>query len=92
MNLLKYTLLRFGIMVAVFFLCAYLNIGLVFSAAFAVLIALAVCYLLFPTLHTKAGEDMARIFSPRKKTKPTEEELNRDIEDAYVDQLEEQQR
>nr|WP_239479116.1 DUF4229 domain-containing protein [Rothia sp. ZJ1223] len=88
---MKYTLLRFGIMVAVFMGCIWLNIALVFSAIFAILIALALCYLLFPTLHRKAGEDLARFFS-RKKKRPTEEDLNRDIEDSYVDSLQENQR
>lgn len=74
-------------MIAVFFLCAYLKIGLIFSAVFAVLIALALCYLLFPHLHVKAGEDMARIFKKTKSPKRTEEDINRDIEDAYVDSL-----
>ncbi|MEU4207013.1 DUF4229 domain-containing protein [Rothia terrae] len=86
MNLLKYTLLRFGIMLVVFFLCIFLKIGLVFSAIFAVIIALAACYLGFPHLHVAAGEDMARLFKGKKSsTKRSEEETNREIEDAYVD-------
>nr|WP_281727792.1 DUF4229 domain-containing protein [Rothia terrae] len=85
-NLLKYTLLRFGIMLLVFILCMFLKIGLVFSAIFAVIIALAACYLGFPRLHVAAGEDMARLFKRKKSsTKRSEEETNREIEDAYVD-------
>lgn len=88
MNFLKYSLLRIGLMVSVFFLCLWLKVGLVLAGIFAVLIAFAVSYLAFPRLHVAAGQDMQRFFSRRSRNKPitkTALEEDADIEDEYAE-------
>lgn len=90
MNLLKYTLLRFGIMIVVFLLCLWLHIGIIFGGVFAILISVAVCYLAFPRLHTRASEDFRRIFrrSANRKTGDEGERARADaaVEDDYVEE------
>lgn len=86
-NFLKYSILRVGLMAAVFFLCMWLGIGLVFSGIFAILIAFAVAYLLFPRLHADAGRDLQGWFSSRQKKSPRAEAVEEDaaIEDEYAE-------
>ncbi|GGH61038.1 hypothetical protein GCM10007359_09830 [Rothia aerolata] len=72
-------------MVVVFAICWYFNIGIIFSGLFAIIIAFAVSYLGFPRLHDAAGADMARWFKRKPRTKTTAEEENRLAEDSYVD-------
>ena len=67
MNFLKYSLLRLGILVALFVLCLYLGLGLVFSGIAAVIAAFAVCYIFFPKLHYAAGQDFHRFISRSPK-------------------------
>lgn len=85
MNLLKYSLLRLGLMLAVFVLCYWLGIGLIFSGLFAILLAFAVAYLVFPGLHLAAGADLRKLLGSIKVRKNRVEEENREIEDQYVD-------
>lgn len=88
MNFLKYSLLRFGLMIVVFLLCMWLNVGLILSGVFAILIAFAVSYLAFPKLHVAAGQDMQRWFSKRRKDAPLKKAVAEDteIEDEYAEQ------
>ena len=88
MNFLKYSLLRFGLMIVVFLLCMWLNVGLILSGVFAILIAFAVSYLAFPKLHVAAGQDMQRWFSKHRKDTPQKKAVAEDteIEDEYAEQ------
>lgn len=85
MNLLKYSLLRFALMIVVFLICIYFNTGLAVAAIAAVLIAFAIAYLAFPRLHVAAGKDLARLVKKRKPRTDTVEAQNQAIEDDYVD-------
>ena len=89
MRFLYYSLLRIGLMAAVFVICLLLKIGLVFSGIFAVLIGFAAAYLAFPRLHAQAGEDLARFFRRRPRREKASEARRREetaLEDAYVDE------
>lgn len=85
MNFLKYTLLRFAVLVLAFLVCMAVGVGLVLSGMAAVAISFAVSYLFFPRLHTAAGEDLHRWVarSPRPRNRRAMED--QEIEDAYVD-------
>lgn len=86
MNFLKYTLLRFGLLVLVLLLGMWLGVGLVLSGVAAVAASFAVSYLFFPRLHAAAGEDVhrwvARSPQPRNRVALEDQEF----EDAYVEQ------
>lgn len=76
-------------MVLVFVVCLYLNVGLIFSGLFAILIAFAVAYLAFPRLHSAASADVDGWLHRRratKKPKKSVEAENRSVEDEYVDE------
>ena len=62
MNFLKYSLLRFALLVLAFLLSMWLGVGLVLSGVAAVVISFAVSYLFFPRLHSAAGEEFHRWF------------------------------
>jgi hypothetical protein len=84
-NFLKYSLLRFGLLVLVFLLSTWLGAGLILSGIAAVAASFAVSYLFFPRLHTAAGEELRRWVarSPRPRNRVALED--QEVEDAYVD-------
>ena len=85
MSFLKYTLLRFVLLVLTFLVCLWLGVGLVLSGVAAVAVSFAVSYLFFPGLHTAAGEEFHRWTSrsPRPRNRVALEDQA--VEDAYVD-------
>ncbi|MBS6029222.1 MAG: DUF4229 domain-containing protein [Kocuria sp.] len=85
MNFLKYSLLRLGILVALFVLCLYLGLGLVFSGIAAVIAAFAVCYIFFPKLHYAAGQDFHRFISRSPKPQNRVALEDQEYEDSYTD-------
>jgi len=84
-NFLKYSLLRLGILVALFVLCLYLGLGLVFSGIAAVIAAFAVCYIFFPKLHYAAGQDFHRFISRSPKPQNRVALEDQEYEDSYTD-------
>ena len=58
MSFLKYTLLRFALLVLAFLLCMWLGAGLILSGVAAVVVSFAVSYLFFPRLRTAAGAEL----------------------------------
>lgn len=86
-NFLKYSLVRVGLMVLAFMLCRLVDVNVILSALFAVLIAFAISYLAFPRLHDAASDDIHRIFRRRNSAKPSESQRVQDTaeEDAYAD-------
>ena len=85
MNFLKYSLLRLGILVALFLLFMLLGLGLVFSGIAAVVAAFAICYIFFPTLHYAAGQDFHRFIARSPKPTNRVELEDQEIEDSYTD-------
>lgn len=85
MNFLKYSLLRLGILVALFVLCLYLGLGLVFSGIDAVIAAFAICYIFFPKLHYAAGQDFHRFISRSPKPQNRVALEDQEYEDSYTD-------
>lgn len=85
MNFLKYSLLRLGILVALFVLCLYLGLGLVFSGIAAVIAAFAICYIFFPKLHYAAGQDFHRFISRSPKPQNRVALEDQEYEDSYTD-------
>ncbi|MDN5631573.1 DUF4229 domain-containing protein [Glutamicibacter protophormiae] len=85
MNFLKYSLLRLGILVALFVLCLYLGLGLVFSGIAAVIAAFAICYIFFPKLHYAAGQDFHRLISRSPKPQNRVALEDQEYEDSYTD-------
>ena len=86
MNFLKYSLLRFALLVPVFLLCLWLGVGLVLSVIAAVVVSFAVSYLFFPRLHTAAGEEFHRWIARAPKPRNRVALEDQAVEDAYVDQ------
>jgi hypothetical protein len=84
-NFLKYSLLRFALLVLAFLLSMWLGVGLVLSGVAAVAISFAVSYLFFPRLHTAAGEEFHRWFSRVPKPRNRVALEDQEVEDAYVD-------
>lgn len=85
MNFLKYSLLRLGILVALFLLFMLLGLGLLFSGIAAVVAAFAVCYIFFPKLHYAAGQDFHRFIARSPKPTNRVELEDQEIEDSYTD-------
>ena len=85
MNFLKYSLLRFALLVLAFLLSMWLGVGLVLSGIAAVAISFAVSYLFFPRLHTAAGEDFHRWSARTPKPRSRAALDDQEAEDAYVD-------
>ena len=84
-NFLKYSLLRLGILVALFLLFMLLGLGIIFSGIAAVLAAFAVCYIFFPRLHYAAGQDFRRFISRSPKPANRVALEDQEIEDSYTD-------
>ncbi|MDO4916417.1 MAG: DUF4229 domain-containing protein [Rothia sp. (in: high G+C Gram-positive bacteria)] len=92
MNFLKYSILRLLLLVIAFYVCYWLNVGLILSGIFAVLIAFAISYLAFPRLHVAAGEDLQRWFGKRKKNRnKVAASEDTAVEDDFADQQRHQQ-
>lgn len=85
MNFLKYSLLRFALLVLAFLLSMWLGVGLVLSGVAAVVISFAVSYLFFPRLHSAAGEEFHRWFAQAPKPRNRVALEDQEVEDAYVD-------
>lgn len=85
MNFLKYSLLRFALLVLAFLLSMWLGVGLVLSGVAAVVISFAVSYLFFPRLHAAAGEEFHRWFARVPKPRNRVALEDQEVEDAYVD-------
>ncbi|GAA2515226.1 hypothetical protein GCM10009859_13950 [Kocuria salsicia] len=77
--------MRLGILVALFVLCLYLGLGLVFSGIAAVIAAFAVCYIFFPKLHYAAGQDFHRFISRSPKPQNRVALEDQEYEDSYTD-------
>ena len=86
MSFLKYTLLRFALLVLAFLLCMWLGTGLILSGVAAVVVSFAVSYLFFPRLHTAAGEEFHRWIARAPKPRNRVALEDQAVEDAYVDQ------
>ena len=86
MSFLKYTLLRFALLVLAFLLCMWLGAGLILSGVAAVVVSFAVSYLFFPRLHTAAGEEFHRWIARAPKPRNRVALEDQAVEDAYVDQ------
>ncbi|WP_010523876.1 DUF4229 domain-containing protein [Nesterenkonia sp. F] len=88
MALLKYSLIRLATFCLVFAACMFLDLGR-FTLAFAVLVGLlvswAVAYLFFDRLRLAAGEQLAAIFSGRRRT-GARQQADADAEDALAEQ------
>ncbi|MEX5258716.1 DUF4229 domain-containing protein [Kocuria sp. CPCC 205263] len=85
MNFLKYSLLRFALLVLAFLLSMWLGVGLVLSGVAAVVISFAVSYLFLPRLHSAAGEELHRWFERAPKPRNRVALEDQEVEDAYVD-------
>lgn len=85
MSLLKYTLLRFGLLIFFFYLYELMGAGIAVSGVCAIVSAFAIAYLLFPRLHAAASADTRRLFKRAPTIKNREEEKNRAIEDELVE-------
>ena len=85
MNFLKYSLLRFALLVLAFLLSMWLGVGLVLSGVAAVAISFAVSYLFFPRLHAAAGEEVHRWVARAPKPRNRVALEDQEVEDAYVD-------
>ena len=86
MNFLKYSLVRLGILIAVFVIAVYVGAGLILSGIAAVVAAFAICYIFFPKLHLAASQDFHRWID--RSPKPTNRVAmeDQDIEDSYTEQ------
>ena len=62
MNLFKYTLLRLGLVVVLFYLFMLIDAGIFIAGPAAILCAFALAYIFFPKLHAAASADMRKIF------------------------------
>ncbi|GAA1346915.1 DUF4229 domain-containing protein [Falsarthrobacter nasiphocae] len=81
MPFIKFTLLRFGVALAVFALCAYLRVGLVMAAIVGLIVSWAVGYLFFPALREQAAGYLQRRYSPSAPHRMKSEEEDAAAED-----------
>lgn len=86
--LFKYSLLRLATFCVVFAACMFLDLGR-FTLAFAVLVGLlvswATAYLFFNRLRLAAGEQLAGVFSGRRRSS-ARQQADADAEDALAEQ------
>ena len=75
MNLFKYTLLRLGLVVVLFYLFMLIDAGIFIAGPAAILCAFALAYIFFPNLHAAASA-----------IKNKDEAENRTLEDQLVDE------
>lgn len=86
MNLFKYTLLRLGLVVVLFYLFMLIDAGIFIAGTAAILCAFALAYIFFPNLHAAASADMRKIFKRAPTIKNKDETENRTLEDQLVDE------
>ena len=82
MNLFKYTLLRLGLVVVLFYLFMLIDAGIFIAGPAAILCAFALAYIFFPKLHAAASADMRKIFKRAPTIKNKDEAENRTLKDA----------
>lgn len=88
MALFKYSLLRLATFCVVFAACMFFDLGrftLVFAVLVGLLISWAVAYLFFNRLRLAAGEQLAALFSGRRRT-GAREQADAEAEDALAEQ------
>lgn len=84
---LKYSVLRLGIFLIVFFVLWQLMGWPIFVAALiGLIIAFAVTYLFFNKLRLAAGADVQRLFSRTSSHKTPKQRADEDVEDAFDEQ------
>ncbi|QCY47906.1 hypothetical protein GcLGCM259_2196 [Glutamicibacter creatinolyticus] len=84
---LKYSVLRLGIFLIVFFALWQLMGWPIFVAALiGLIIAFAVTYLFFNKLRLAAGADVQRLFSRTSSRKTPKQRADEDVEDAFDEQ------
>ena len=86
MNLFKYTLLRLGLVVVLFYLFMLIDAGIFIAGPAAILCAFALAYIFFPNLHAAASADMRKIFKRAPTIKNKDEAENRTLEDQLVEE------
>lgn len=67
MAFFKYTALRLVLFFAVYVVCLYLRLGVWFSAAAGLIIALCIGYLFFGKLRAEAAQAVSRTFAGQNR-------------------------
>lgn len=86
MAFLKYTLVRFGIMAAVFVVALLLGLGAIASAIVAVIVSFCVSYLFLTKMRVAASKSVETRISGNAKPMRTASEIDdAQAEDALID-------
>lgn len=85
MAFLKYFLLRAVLFIVPFALFMVLQIGVIFSAVFAAVVAFAVNFLFFSRQRDAAAGEVREVFSGRKNVRTKKEVADAEVEDAIDD-------
>ena len=86
MNLFKYTLLRLGLVVVLFYLFMLIDAGIFIAVPAPIIYPFAQAKNLYPKLHPAPSSDMRKIFKRAPTIKNKDEAENRTLEDQLVDE------
>ncbi|WP_431709972.1 DUF4229 domain-containing protein [Glutamicibacter uratoxydans] len=87
MQFLKYSVIRLGIFLAVFFSLWQLMSWPIFLAGLiALVVAFAVSYLFFNKLRLAAAQDVQKLFARTSSNKTQKQLVDEQIEDSYDEQ------